>query len=59
VRSIKAALKALADLNDARAAKLPLDLGSPTSSIFREAATLHLFHHQVSHSSTSFAATAS
>jgi hypothetical protein len=56
VRSIKAALKALADLNDTRAAKFPLDLENSTSSISREAASLHLFHHQVSEVSSAFIA---
>jgi proline utilization trans-activator len=47
LKSMKTALKTLADINDERTAGFPLPLDNPSSSISRLSAHLHLFHHQV------------
>ena len=50
LNSIKAALKALAAINDERTQRFPLRLGrAADSGISRLSAHLHLFHHHVSH----------
>src|SRR6186713_495096 len=46
VKSIKNALKALANINDERTISFPLHLNIPSSGILRLSAHLHLFHHQ-------------
>jgi hypothetical protein len=46
LKSMKTALKALADINDERTNHFPLQLGNSSNNISRLSAHLHLFHHQ-------------
>ena len=49
LNSIRAALKALAAINDERTTNFPLGSGDSECGLSRLSAHLHLFHHHVSH----------